>query len=154
MPEISHDLFHGTILAFDFGVKRIGVAVGNTIVCIAHPIQTINTEVNESRFSIIAQLIKEWQPQLLLVGLPFYMDGTEHEISQQARRFARRLVGRFALPVYMWDERLTSAAASEMLSSMGINTKEQKKMVDQVAAGYILQHYLDSQEKTRFLILP
>lgn len=154
MLDASDVTLRGTVLAFDFGEKRIGVAVGDATVGIAHPLQTIDTEVSESRFTLIAQLIKEWQPQLLLVGLPFYMDGQEHEISRLARRFARRLKGRFSRPTYMWDERLTSAAAGEMLSFMGINTKEQKKMIDQVAAGYILQHYLDSEEKARFLIEP
>lgn len=154
MPNDKAFVPNGTVLAFDFGIKRIGVAVADTQVSIAHPLYTIATEITETRFTRIAQLIQEWQPQFLLVGLPFYMDGKEHEISRLSRRFARRLVGRFALPVYMWDERLSSAAASESLTEIGINTKAQKEMIDQVAAKHILQHYLDSTEKSRFLILP
>lgn len=154
MLDAKEVVLNGTVLAFDFGIKRIGVAVADTQVAIAHPLQTIATEITESRFTLIAQLIQEWQPQFLLVGLPFYMDGKEHEISRLSRRFARRLAGRFSIPVYMWDERLSSAAASESLREIGINTKAQKEIIDQVAAGHILQHYLDSPQKACFLILP
>ena len=80
-----------TLLAFDFGEKRIGVAVGNTIVGIAHPLQTIATESNDERFSTIGHLIAEWQPAQLVVGLPSHMDGTEHELSRLCRKFANRL---------------------------------------------------------------
>lgn len=133
----------GTILAFDFGEIRIGVAVGDTLVGIAHPLQTISAESNDVRFATIAGLIAEWQPTQLVVGLPTYLDGTEHALTQLCKKFARRLEGRFRLPVALVDERLTSAEASQSLKQAGIGGRKQKPMLDQVAAQLILQHFLD-----------
>lgn len=132
-----------TLLAFDFGEKRIGVAVANTMIGIAHPLQTIDTESNDERFRTIGTLIAEWQPAQLVVGLPSHMDGTEHEISRLCRKFANRLHGRFNLPVALVDERLSSAEASQSLKDAGIGGRNQKPMLDQVAAQLILQSYLD-----------
>jgi len=123
-----------TLLAFDFGEKRIGVAVGDTI----------NTESNDARFGTIAALIAEWHPARLVVGLPTYLDGTEHALTQLCRKFANRLHGRFNLPVVMVDERLSSAEASQSLKQAGIAGRKQKPILDQVAAQHILQTYLDS----------
>lgn len=133
-----------TVLAFDFGEKRIGVAVGDTVVGIAHPLQTISAESNDARFGAIGILIREWQPSQLVVGLPTYLDGTEHAMTQLCRKFANRLHGRFNLPVALVDERLSSAEASQTLKQAGIGGRRQKPMLDQVAAQHILQHYLDS----------
>lgn len=134
----------GTILAFDFGERRIGVAVGDNLVGIAHPLQTIDAESNDIRFSTIGGLISEWKPVLLVVGLPTYLDGTEHALTQLCKKFARRLEGRFNLPVALVDERLSSAEASQALKQAGISGRKQKTMLDQVAAQLILQHYLDN----------
>jgi putative Holliday junction resolvase len=133
------------VLAFDFGEKRIGVAVGDMELGIAHPLQTISGESNDARFSAIAAVIAEWQPAQLVVGLPMYLDGTEHEMTRLSRRFARRLEGRFGLPAVMVDERLTSAEASLSLNEIGIRGRSQKTMLDQVAAQHILQSFFDSQ---------
>jgi putative holliday junction resolvase len=133
----------GTVLAFDFGEKRIGVAVGDASVGISHPLQTISSESNEDRFSIIATLIAEWEPTRLVVGLPSYPDGKEHELSRLCRKFAQRLHGRFGLPVTMVDERFSSAEASHSLREAGISGSKQKPMLDQVAAQLILQSFLD-----------
>src|SRR5437868_594375 len=81
----------GTVLAFDFGTQRIGVAVGDFAIGIAHPLATIPGAVKEQRYAAIAALIEEWRPALLAVGLPAHMDGTEHEVSRLARKFARDL---------------------------------------------------------------
>lgn len=135
----------GTALAFDFGEKRIGVAVGDAIVGIAHPLVTIEDESNEVRFNKIAELITEWKPSQLVVGLPMHMDGTEHELSRLCRRFARRLEGRFSLPSILIDERLTSVEASQTLNLSGIKGRKQKTVLDQVAAQHILQSYFDGQ---------
>ena len=132
-----------TLLAFDFGERRIGVAVGNTVIGIAHPLQTIDTESNDERFIAIGTLIAEWQPAQLVVGLPSHMDGTEHELSRLCRKFANRLHGRFNLPVALVDERLSSAEASQSLKEAGIGGRKQKPLLDQVAAQLILQSYLD-----------
>jgi putative holliday junction resolvase len=137
MPEA------GTVLAFDFGEKRIGVAVGDATVGISHPLQTISSESNEGRFAIIAALIAEWRPTQLVVGLPSYPDGKEHELSRLCRKFAQRLHGRFGLPVTMVDERFSSAEASQSLREAGIGGRKQKPMLDQVAAQLILQSFLD-----------
>lgn len=134
----------GTILAFDFGEKRIGVAVGDNLVGIAHPLQTIDAESNDIRFSTIGALIEEWKPVFLVVGLPTYLDGTEHALTQLCKKFARRLEGRFNLPVALVDERLSSAEASQALKQAGIGGRKQKPMLDQVAAQLILQYYLDN----------
>lgn len=135
-----------SVLAFDFGLKRIGVAVGDVTIGVAHPLETIHGESNEQRFGAIAALIKEWQPGTLVVGLPRHMDGTEHEMTQRCRRFSRQLEGRFELPVALVDERLTSEAASQDLREMGIGGRRQKAMLDQVAAQLILQTYLDEEK--------
>lgn len=134
-----------TVLAFDFGEKRIGVAVGDILVGIAHPLQTIHAESTDARFAAIGDLIREWQPTQLVVGLPAYLDGTEHALTQLCRKFANRLHGRFNLPVALVDERLSSVEASQSLKEIGIGGRKQKAMLDQVAAQHILQNYLDTQ---------
>ena len=142
-PDIT-----GTVLAFDFGEKRIGVAIGETMLKTAHAHSTISSEVNETRFTEIAKLITEWKPKLLIVGLPTYMDGTAHQLTQLAKKFAQRLEGRFNLPVMMVDERLSSAEASQYLSDVGINGRNQKAIIDAVAAQVILQSYFDRIQTT------
>ncbi len=136
-------LVKGTLLAFDFGKKRIGIALGNSIAHTTQPLITLHGEQNEQRFTAIAALIKEWQPNALVVGLPCNDDGTPHEMTRLCRRFANRLKGRFNLPVMLVDERYTSASASSHLTEMGVYGMKQKKFIDQVAAQYILQAYFD-----------
>lgn len=137
----------GTVFAFDFGEKRIGVAVGEHILGIAHPLTTIETEATNERFNLIAALINEWKPSLLVVGLPLSMDGEEHALTLLSKKFARRLDGRFGLPVIMVDERLTSIEASQSLKQAGVDSRKQKPMLDQVAAQTILQSYFDGLPK-------
>ena len=136
----------GTLLAFDFGTKRIGIAVGNTLLRCANPLTTINDEKTETRFAKIAALISEWQPGALVVGLPSNDDGTPHELTALSRRFANRLKGRFNLPTILIDERYTSLAASTRLSEQGIHGRQQKNLIDQYAAQQILQAYFDEPE--------
>ncbi len=155
MPEgtasaISAEIPKGTLLAFDFGSKRIGVAVGNSIACTGQALTTLHGEQNDQRFAAILALIQEWQPVALIVGLPCNDDGTPHEMTRQCTRFANRLKGRFKLPVILVDERYTSAAASSQLSEMGVRGIKQKPLLDQVAAQHILQAYFD--EPTMALI--
>jgi len=97
------------VMAFDYGTRRIGVAVGNTLTKLGQPLKTIEEPNSDVRFKVIEDLIKEWQPNRLVVGLPCHPDGTEHEMSQKARRFGNQLSGRFQLPVDWVDERYTSA---------------------------------------------
>lgn len=133
----------GTALGFDFGEKRIGVALGEHLLGIAHPLTTISTEINNERFTKIEALIQEWQPEVLVVGLPMSLDGEAHQLTHLCQKFARRLEGRFNLPVVLVDERLSSAEASQSLKQMGIGGRKQKPMIDQVAAQHILQSYFD-----------
>lgn len=143
MPEGAAHPIQGTLLAFDFGTKRIGVAVGNSITATAQPLTTLQGEQNEQRFAAIEALIREWQPAALVVGLPCNDDGTPHELTRLCRRFANRLKGRFSLPAILVDERYTSAAASSQLNEAGIRGIRQKPLLDQVAAQQILQAYFE-----------
>lgn len=133
----------GTLLGFDFGTRRIGVAVGNTLLRQANPLTTINDEKNDTRFARIEALLAEWQPAALVVGLPCNEDGSPHEMTALARRFANRLKGRFNLPTILVDERYTSLAAAERLDEAGIHGMKQKALIDQYAAQQILQAYFD-----------
>ncbi|MBX9295327.1 Holliday junction resolvase RuvX [Chromobacterium piscinae] len=137
MPE-------GCALAFDFGERRIGVAVGDTILGIPHPLATIDTAVTDERFAAIAKLIEEWQPRQLVVGLPMHPDGEEHALSALSRRFANRLKGRFGLPVWLVDERYTSVIAEQLLEEAGVKKgRKQKPALDQVAAQAILAGWFE-----------
>ena len=138
---------YGTVLAFDFGEKRIGVAVGNTELRLAHPLQTIAAEDNAGKFAQIAALLDEWQPALLVVGLPMTLDGEAHQMTALAQKFAQRLEGRFNRPVVMVDERLSSAEAAQALRQAGIRGRAQKPHLDQVAAQTILQSYFDASPR-------
>ena len=133
----------GTVMAFDFGEKRIGVATGETILKTAHALTTISAEQNEMKFKQIGLLITEWRPSLLIVGLPMHMDGEAHLMTQLAKKFAQRLEGRFNLPVVMVDERLSSNEAAQNLTEAGVKGSKQKAILDAVAAQTILQSYFD-----------
>lgn len=133
-----------TVLAFDFGEKRIGVAVGDTTVGIAHPLTVIAAEDNATRFDVIATLIAEWRPARLVVGEPAYADGSEHPVGRLARRFAHRLEGRFGIAVTLVDERLTSSAAAAGLIEAGTASRRRRQIIDAVAAQEILRTYLES----------
>ena len=132
-----------TVLAFDFGTRRIGVAVGNTLTRVAHPLTTIGSERSDQRFATIAALIEEWRPRELVVGLPTHADGAEHEMTRRAQRFARQLEGRFALPVTLVDERWTTQAAQEHQDAAGSGGRKGRAVRDQVAAQLILQGWFD-----------
>jgi putative Holliday junction resolvase len=148
MPEaaLAPATLQGTLLAFDFGAKRIGVAIGNTLSATARPLVTLHGEKNEQRFAAIEALIHEWQPIALVVGLPCNDDGSPHEMTHLCRRFANRLKGRFNLHTLLVDERYTSAAAGSELGAAGVHGIKQKPLLDQVAAQQILQAYLDEPE--------
>ncbi len=125
-----------SFLAFDYGLKRTGVASGNTVTSSASPLTTVKAEGN-ARFAPIEKLIREWQPDVLLVGVPFHPDGAEHDNTRAARRFARQLEGRFKLPVIEVDESYSTTAA---LGS-GIRHAD----ADAAAAAILLQQFFDTQ---------
>lgn len=136
-----------TVMAFDFGEKRIGVAVGDTETGLAHALTTIAAADNRSRFAAIETLISEWRPSCLVVGLPAHADGSEHETSRLCRRFAQRLEGRFGITTRLQDERYTSLAADAALRSAGTRGDRRIAVLDQVAAQEILQTFLDAENK-------
>ena len=129
------------MLAFDFGTKRIGVAVGDLTLAIAHPLTTIRAEDSASRFAAIAALIDEWHPSELVVGVPAHDDGREHHTGALARRFARRLEGRFHIATRLVDERLTSLVAEGRLREAGTSRRRIRQSLDAAAAQEILQSY-------------
>ena len=133
----------GTILAFDFGVKRIGVAVGEWPLAQAHPLTTIHGEANAVRFAAIEALLKEWRPVSLVVGLPLALDGSAHEMTARSTRFANQLRGRFGLPVHYAEERLCSVEAEGRLRAGGHNAKSAREHVDALAAQIILQCFFE-----------
>ncbi len=98
-----------TVMAFDYGMRRVGVAVGNSVTQAGQPIKTITASNSDALFQDIKTLLLEWQPDQLVVGRPLHPDGTEHEMTAKASRFGNQLHGRFALPVAWVDERYTSA---------------------------------------------
>ncbi len=136
-------VLEGTLLAFDFGIRRIGIAKGNSLIGSALPLTTIDAEKNEIRFAKIAELVNEWQPSGLVVGLPCNDDGSPHEMTALCRRFANRLKGRFNLPTILIDVRYTPSAASSVLNEQGVHGRKQKSVLDQYAAQQILQAYFD-----------
>lgn len=144
-----HNVPEGTLLAFDFGTRRIGIAKGSTLLGSAAPLATIDAEKNDVRFAKIAELILAWQPGALIVGLPCNDDGTPHQMTALSRRFANRLKGRFSLPVLLVDERYTSAAASSALDEQGVHGRKQKALLDQYAAQQILQAYFDEPQSAQ-----
>ena len=133
-----------TILAFDFGLRRIGVAVGTTRLRTARALTTIDAEDNARRFAAIGALIEEWQPERLVVGLPLHADGSPHEMTARARRFARQLAGRYGVPVVEVDERYTTELARSALREAGRGGRDDRALRDAVAAELILQAYLDT----------
>lgn len=137
------------ILAFDFGMRRIGVAMGDERLGIARPLAMIDAVDNATRFDTIAKLVAEWQPALLVVGLALDMEGGEHEMTQRCRRFAHQLEGRFRLPVALVDERLSSIEAEARLAALGQDWKRRKKEVDAEAAVIILQDYFSMNSNNK-----
>lgn len=146
MPELIGTP-HGTVLAFDFGEKRIGVAVGEFALAQAHPLTTICGEANAGRFSAIAALIEEWKPVSLVVGLPVALDGTAHAMTARCIRFANQLRGRFGLTVDYAEERLSSIEAEERLRESGYNARCSKENIDALAAQIILQCFFECHPK-------
>ena len=137
----------GTVLAFDFGTRRIGVAVGESLTGSANPLATIDAGDNATRFARISALIGAWQPRLLVVGLPCRADGSESDMTARCRRFARQLQCRFGLAVHLVDESYSSAEADRRLAARGLDWRARKREVDAAAAAIILQDYFDASPK-------
>ncbi len=136
----------GEVLAFDFGTRRIGVALGSLETGLAHPLETIFWEQKPECFEAIDRLVGEWKPAFFVVGLPLSMDGGEHELTRLARLFGRRLEARYGLAIEYVDERLSSFAASDALGQAGVRGRAQKDHIDKVAAQCLLQGYLEDRK--------
>ncbi|MDH5444744.1 MAG: Holliday junction resolvase RuvX [Gammaproteobacteria bacterium] len=132
-----------TLLGFDFGEKRIGIAVGQTLTGSVTPLTTLTAIKQKPDWDGISALIKEWQPDLLILGLPLHMDGSEQTITQRVKRFGHQLEGRYNLPVEWVDERLSSYDAEQQLREQG--KRSNKKDIDKLAAALILQSWLEQQ---------
>jgi putative Holliday junction resolvase len=122
-----------TVLGFDFGLKRIGVAVGNTMMRQAQPLTIISAATNDAKFAAIGALIGQWTPARCVVGLPSHPDGAEHEMTVRCRRFANQLHGRYGLEAILVDERYSSAVLAQ----------QRGERIDAEAAAVILQQYFD-----------
>lgn len=130
------------LLGFDFGTRRIGVAVGQELTRTARELETLNSRDGGPDWQGISRLIEQWQPDALVVGLPLNADGSDHELTTRARRFGNRLKGRYNLPVFTIDERLSSVEAERQLAEKGHFTKGD---VDKLAARIILESWLAQQ---------
>ena len=150
MPEKAHRSSAGTVLAFDFGLQRIGVAVGESELGTAHALPVLVAVTQLGRMTAIERLLKEWKPALLVVGRPLGEDGAAHEMTRRAERFARQLNGRFRLPVELVDERYSSVEVeSRVRAAYGARKAAalaRGKALDSQAAQLILeQHFNDKQ---------
>jgi putative Holliday junction resolvase len=133
----------GNVIGFDFGQKRIGIAVGNNISKTAQALITIDSSSNNQKFEVIQKIIEEWQPISIVVGVPFNVDGSEHKVTNLSRKFAKQLEQKYSLPTHLIDERYTSIEANHEIKDKKIDLKKKKLLIDQIAAKIILQSYLD-----------
>ena len=129
-PNINNPI---TAMAFDYGTKRIGVAVGNSLTKSAEALNQINNSSEEFRFKAVEQFILQWNPSVIVVGLPFHPDGAEHAMTQKARRFGQQIGGRYSKPVFFVDERYSSAVLES-------DTQYQESL-DSHAAALILEQF-------------
>lgn len=132
-----------TIIAFDFGTLSIGIAIGQEITATARPLTAIKAKDGKPNWLDIEKIIQEWQPELAIVGLPLSMDGTEQPISNQARKFANRLHGRFGIQVTLHDERLTTIEARAQLFNQGGYRALNKIKIDSISAVIILESWFE-----------
>ncbi|MEZ2745648.1 Holliday junction resolvase RuvX [Halopseudomonas bauzanensis] len=137
------------VLGFDYGTRQIGVAVGQTLTGSANPLRELRARDGIPDWDQIGALLKEWQPDALIVGLPLNMDGSPSEMSARAEKFARRLHGRFQLPVHCVDERLSTFEAKQTLrdSGRGAPTSYRDNPVDSLAAALLLETWLAGQKE-------
>tara|TARA_B110000014_G_C20120152_1_gene593249 strand:+ start:1816 stop:2292 length:477 start_codon:yes stop_codon:yes gene_type:complete len=140
LDQIARKL-EGNILSFDFGERRIGVAIGNSITKNSHPLETIDTPKNIERYKIIGSLVRTWEPIKLVIGYPLNEDGTVSKMSLLAKKFGMKLRNKYNIPIVMIDERFTSSEANLELKKFEKNFKKRKIVVDQVAAMIILDSF-------------
>ena len=137
---------NGNILAFDFGEKKIGVAIGNTVTKTAHPLKTIRKIKKLERNEIIDRLLEEWQPSILVVGLPLNEDGSNSRLTGLAKKFAEKIQNRSKVQTIMVDERFTSLEAKLLVRDFTNNINKGSQLIDQVAAQIILESYFEKYQ--------
>ena len=135
-------MLDGVYLGFDFGYKRIGVAVGQRLTGGASPLLTLDAKSGIPDWDKVQKIVKQWGPLALIVGLPTCIDDSELYTTEAARRFAKQLAKRCALPVHLVDERLTTVEARRLLFEQGGYKKLKKNQIDGIAACVILQQWL------------
>ena len=143
-----------TLLGFDFGTKRIGIAIGQEVTGTVNPLTTVTAIKQKPDWESISKIITEWQPDLLVVGLPLHMDGTEQAMTQAARRFSNQLNGRYQIPIALMDERLSSNEAESILNEQsGFGSTvfrgslfQDKAQIDMISAQLILQSWMSQQQ--------
>ncbi len=131
-------------MGFDFGMKRIGTAIGQTVLKNASPLKTLAARDGVPNWEELERLLKEWQPDALVVGIPLNMDGTKQPVTFAALKFAKKLRSRFSLPVYEEDERLSTVEAKAMLFEEGGYQSLQKSNIDSMAAVVIIEQWFTS----------
>ena len=134
-----------SVIGFDFGLKRIGLATGQTITGTASPLVTLQAVNQSPDWNGIEAQIRQWNPDALIVGIPFLLDGGETDITRAARNFSRELERRFKLPVYTIDESLSSFEAEQQLGQTKKIAEHNKHEIDKMAAAIIVQSWLDSR---------
>lgn len=138
-----------TLLGFDFGTKRIGIAIAQEVTGTASPLTTVKAVKQKPDWESISKIIAEWQPDLLVVGLPLHMDGTEQPMTQAAKRFSNQLNGRYQIPIALMDERLSSNEAESILNEQSGSRGslfQDKAQIDMISAQLILQSWMSLQE--------
>lgn len=141
MPDSQKPPSTQTVIAFDFGTKKIGVAVGQSVTCSASPLPTLKAKDGIPDWNQIERLLREWQPNRVVVGLPLNMDDSESELTARAKKFANRIHGRFGVPVELMDERLSTREAKELAFTMGHKGNFDDDPVDSLAARLILESW-------------
>lgn len=140
-------------LGFDFGRKRIGVAIGQEVTRTAQALTTLQNQQDKPDWQAIEALLHEWKPSALVIGIPYRLDGSEQDMTQRARRFGRQLHGRFHLPVHEMDERLSSIEAEGEIRrqrKQGLMKQSSKETIDKLAAQIILQSWMNQQERQEY----
>ncbi|WP_432451795.1 MULTISPECIES: Holliday junction resolvase RuvX [unclassified Agarivorans] len=134
-----------SVLAFDFGTKSIGVAIGQELTASGKPLAALKAQDGIPNWQTVEKLLAQWLPDLLVIGLPLNMDGSEQELTTRAKKFANRLHGRFGYPIALQDERLTTVDAKEKLFELGGYKALEKGAVDSLAAALIFESWCSEQ---------
>jgi len=136
------------VLGIDYGERRLGLAVGELPLAIAHPLATLHADSDRARMQQLEPVMREWKPVLIVMGLPVHMDDREHPLAARCRKFAQLLTRRLGVEVRMVDERLTSHAAEQALLEGNVSARRRKQVIDRVAAQTILETFFETHGQT------